>query len=177
MNAPRGVEPTGPNRPCGLALFNSSYSGGLSPFERCLKTPARGSCPDASLKERLRRNGSPCIRCHTTFLPVAMAAGFHPFPFRTRPLSPPAPMVLRGQPRGRVGRRRHKIPTAPEDSTPPGPFLCLARVARRLAASERRTRWSAHLGVSRIILRYAILRRAPHRLSGYLLIHNMWEPF
>jgi len=33
------------------------------------------------------------------------------------------------------------------------------------------------LGVSRIILRYAILRRAPHRLSGYLLIHNMWEPF
>ena len=35
-----------------------------------------------------------------------MAAGKHPFPFRTRQLSPPAPMVLGGQPPGRVGRRR-----------------------------------------------------------------------
>ena len=25
---------------------------------------------------------------------VAIAAGFHPFPFRTRPLSPPAPTIL-----------------------------------------------------------------------------------
>src|SRR3954469_4467582 len=38
--------------------------------------------------------------------PVAMAAGTHPFPFRTRQLSPPAPMVLGGRPPGRVGRRR-----------------------------------------------------------------------
>ena len=35
-----------------------------------------------------------------------MAAGSHPFPFRTRKLSPPAPMVLGGRPPGRVGRRR-----------------------------------------------------------------------
>ena len=35
-----------------------------------------------------------------------MAAGSHPFPFRTRQLSPPAPMVLGGRPPGRVGRRR-----------------------------------------------------------------------
>lgn len=28
------------------------------------------------------------------FIPVTMAEGSHPFPFRTRPLSPPAPMVL-----------------------------------------------------------------------------------
>ena len=35
-----------------------------------------------------------------------MAAGKHPFPFRTRKLSPPAPMVLGGRPPGRVGRRR-----------------------------------------------------------------------
>jgi len=27
---------------------------------------------------------------------VTMAEGSHPFPFRTRPLSPPAPMVLPG---------------------------------------------------------------------------------
>ena len=38
--------------------------------------------------------------------PVAIAAGKHPYPFRTRQLSPPAPMVLGGRPPGRVGRRR-----------------------------------------------------------------------
>src|SRR3954454_22672317 len=37
---------------------------------------------------------------------VAIAVGPHPFPFRTRKLSPPAPMVLGGRPPGRVGRRR-----------------------------------------------------------------------
>src|SRR6266540_322219 len=35
-----------------------------------------------------------------------MAEGKHPVPFRTRKLSPPAPMVLPGKPGGRVGRRR-----------------------------------------------------------------------
>ena len=35
-----------------------------------------------------------------------MAEGPHPFPSRTRPLSPPAPMVLPGRPGGRVGRCR-----------------------------------------------------------------------
>jgi hypothetical protein len=38
--------------------------------------------------------------------PVAIAAESHPFPSRTRKLSPPAPMVLGGKPPGRVGRRR-----------------------------------------------------------------------
>src|SRR5436190_22546241 len=37
---------------------------------------------------------------------AAIAAGVHLFPFRTEKLSPPAPMVLGGQPPGRVGRRR-----------------------------------------------------------------------
>src|SRR5512134_1831612 len=41
-----------------------------------------------------------------SFIPVTMAEGPHPFPFRTRPLSPPAPMVLSGRPGGRVGRCR-----------------------------------------------------------------------
>ena len=36
-----------------------------------------------------------------------MAAGIHPFPSRTRQLSPPAPMVLGGRLPGRVGRRRN----------------------------------------------------------------------
>ena len=37
---------------------------------------------------------------------VAIAAGSHPFPFRTRKLSLPAPMVLGDRSPGRVGRRR-----------------------------------------------------------------------
>src|SRR5207253_10300244 len=40
---------------------------------------------------------------------VTMAEGRHPFPFRTRKLSPPAPMVLSGQPGGRVGRCRASL--------------------------------------------------------------------
>src|ERR1700684_2753 len=35
--------------------------------------------------------------------PAAIAEGSHPFPSRTRKLSPPAPMVLHGKPCGRVG--------------------------------------------------------------------------
>ncbi len=35
---------------------------------------------------------------------VTMAEGKHPDPYRTRQLSPQAPMVLRGGTRGRVGR-------------------------------------------------------------------------
>ena len=35
---------------------------------------------------------------------VAMAEGKHPFPYRTRKLSPPAPMVLGAVAPGRVGR-------------------------------------------------------------------------
>ena len=42
-----------------------------------------------------------------------MAAGSHPFPFRTRKLSPPAPMVLGGRLPGRVGRRRISLARAP----------------------------------------------------------------
>ena len=34
-----------------------------------------------------------------------MAEGKHPFPSRTRQLSPPAPMILAGQLVGKVGRR------------------------------------------------------------------------
>src|SRR5687768_3578730 len=44
-----------------------------------------------------------------------MAAGPHPFPSRTRQLSPPAPMVLGGRPPGRVGRRRNKSLEGPAE--------------------------------------------------------------
>ena len=41
---------------------------------------------------------------------VAIAEGFHTYPSRTRPLSPPAPMVLGPQGPGRVGRRQAQEP-------------------------------------------------------------------
>ena len=38
-----------------------------------------------------------------------LTAGVHPFPSRTRKLSPAGPMVLHAKVCGRVGRCRHKI--------------------------------------------------------------------
>src|SRR5579875_4103955 len=42
-----------------------------------------------------------------------MAEEKHPFPSRTRPCPPPAPMILGGQPPGRVGRRRSTLTSSP----------------------------------------------------------------
>src|SRR6184192_4064075 len=47
-----------------------------------------------------------CRKAGGTTVSVAMAEGRHPVPFRTRKLSPPAPMVLPWRRGGRVGRRR-----------------------------------------------------------------------
>src|SRR5690606_37090986 len=46
------------------------------------------------------------ILLYNSYRLVAMAEGNHTFPSRTRPLSPPAPMVLGPQGPGRVGRRQ-----------------------------------------------------------------------
>ena len=54
--------------------------------------------------------------------PVAISEGSHPFPSRTRKLSPPEPMVLRGKPRGRVGRCRILCPRSSSEGW--GLFLC-----------------------------------------------------
>ena len=54
------------------------------------------------VKRRSLHQGSPARQQ----VSVAIAAGSHPFPFRTRKLSPPAPMVLGWRRPGRVGRRR-----------------------------------------------------------------------
>ena len=77
------IQPTGTNRP--RAWFSSCS---------CSLYSAQG----ASLFHRF---------------PVVMAVGKHPFPYRTRQLSPPAPMVLGGEPPGRVGRRRDSLAEAP----------------------------------------------------------------
>src|SRR5437764_15488146 len=41
--------------------------------------------------------------------PVVIEQRSHPFPFRTRQLSSASPMILRGQLRGKVGRRRDNM--------------------------------------------------------------------
>ena len=51
-------------------------------------------------------------------VPVAMAEGIHPFPSRTRPCPPSAPMVPGGQPPGRVGRRRSVFRKGPQEARP-----------------------------------------------------------
>src|SRR4051812_4526010 len=70
--------------------------------------------------------------------PVAMAAVSHPFPSRTRQLSPPAPMVLGGRPPGRVGRRRisHAKRPLPQRQG----ALVVFRPAGRIACYGRGTR-------------------------------------
>ena len=65
-----------------------------------------------------------------------MAAGKRPVPFRTRKLSPPAPMVLLPGGSGRVGYRRpnnftqHTRRTNTDGAA--GALLCLARTGLRV---------------------------------------------
>ena len=63
--------------------------------------------------------------------PVVIGAGSHPFPFRTRKLSLPPPMVLRAQVRGRVGRCR-EYSSKPASCNARGGLFHLAAIANRL---------------------------------------------
>ena len=104
MEARQRVELTGTNKPRGLALSFLRICGG-----------SRGSSPWASTVGPVMCSRSLCGSRdavgpvgprHLHRVTAVMAKGKHPVPFRTRKLSSSAPMVLRGGPRGRVGRRR-----------------------------------------------------------------------
>src|ERR1700743_1964396 len=69
-----------------------------------------------------------------------IAKGRHLFPFRTEQLSLSAPMVLGGQPPGRVGRRRFFIERT--DSEPPA-RAALCRSRPRPACVRTSPRYSA----------------------------------
>jgi hypothetical protein len=58
------------------------------------------------LVRRLRPSKCWKLCLHSFQSSVVEAVGKHPFPFRTRKLSPPAPMVVRSNTLARVGRRR-----------------------------------------------------------------------
>ena len=62
--------------------------------------------------------------------PVAIAEGQHPFPFRTRSLSPPAPMVLSWSRDGRVGRCRDFFCSRPQSRASSAPCATALRPAR-----------------------------------------------
>jgi hypothetical protein len=88
------IQPTGTNRP--RAWRPTRARARFGTLRGCGNAASRVALP-VNTGGRARRSAR---------FPVAMAAGKHPFPFRTRQLSPPAPMVLGGRPPGRVGRRR-----------------------------------------------------------------------
>src|SRR4051812_30469522 len=77
--------------------------------------PSRGI--DQPVDQPPRWVGGPVV--HLDSVSAAIATGKRPAPFRTRKLSPSAPMVLPGRPGGRVGRRRTSIPGW--RSSTPGP--------------------------------------------------------
>jgi hypothetical protein len=77
--------------------------------------------PATSLEFRLG------VAVRIKFLAV-MAAGFHPFPSRTRQLSPPAPMVVGPQGPSRVGRRQIIRPKSPPIARSSGLFAFQCRV-------------------------------------------------
>ena len=60
-----------------------------------------------------------------------MPEGVHPFPYRTRQLSPPGPTILPGQPGGKIGRRQDYIYQSHPSKgwlwfcTPPGKFTSI----------------------------------------------------
>src|SRR4030095_3064429 len=70
-----------------------------------------------------------------------MAEGRRPVPFRTRKLSLPAPMVLRGGPRGRVGRRRTFFARGAARVTGPAPLVGMPGGRFRRVALNRRPRY------------------------------------
>src|SRR6187200_2835400 len=76
--------------------------------------------------------------------PVVIAAGVHLFPFRTEQLSPPAPMVLGGQPPGRVGRRRLLGQRAAEKR--PFAFHAARNLSRQSGSSSRSRRTRSATG-------------------------------
>jgi hypothetical protein len=110
------VKPSRTKGPCGLT---GSSAPGLS--GHILYGSLGMHC---STDDTLSLSPHPCLLADdcrrfagntTNWWPAAIARGIHPFPSRTRPLSPAARMVLPGQPGGRVRRCR------PQSMNPPGP--------------------------------------------------------
>jgi hypothetical protein len=105
--APGEVQVVTYNHPSPLRCLSAS-SDGTPSSDRSACSLNEPSCHRArSLLTcaRDRRHSRPCFALRQFFL-ATIPERSHPFPSRTRKLSSPGPMVLQGQPCGRVGRRR-----------------------------------------------------------------------
>src|SRR3954462_4653196 len=96
MEAPQGVELTGTNRPSDL---NTPTPRGW--VKNLLRL--RSLCGSRNTTGNRRIHPAQRVLLSVS---VVIAVGKHPVPFRTRKLSPPAPMVLHRRRCGRVGHRR-----------------------------------------------------------------------
>src|SRR5690606_34920403 len=78
-----------------------------------------------------------------------MERGKHPFPSRTRKLSPSSPMVLHGRPCGRVGRCRSQFRIPPRRMHTVSPPRALEALGGSFFSRPARTSWGNGTGGSR----------------------------
>ena len=93
-----------------------------------------------------------CLEKRKQF-PVAMAKGFHLFPYRTQKLSPSAPKVLGWTRPGRIGRRRIPLERHSHECLS---FLCLIRWSYRRG---KRSAWRFSGGKSFLSIQYRLAVR------------------
>ena len=130
MQARQRVQLTRTNRPCGLTSISRPLSPTVPGFEFLVpgeQPPPQGGLlpgtrspePDTVVPSLPEPLGPSCPKRPfiPSVIPVTIAGGSHRFPFRTPPLSLPAPMVLPGFPGGRVGRCRNDPVDEADDSS------------------------------------------------------------
>ena len=118
-----------------IPLLRSPYSLPLSSSRLRVFTQPH-AIPDVSRRLAPVGRHDVCCRIVLENSLATRASGPHSFPFRTRSLSPTAPMVLRPRGRGRVGRRRHLLTKSP--ITVCGRGLCCFRKYSRKRPTVRR---------------------------------------
>src|SRR4051794_27880714 len=111
MEAPQGVELTGTNRPSDLNTPTPLNRWWVKNLLRL-----RSLCGSRNTTGNNRIHPAQRVLLSVS---VVIAVGKHPVPFRTRKLSPPAPMVLHRRRCGRVGHRRTQTYTGKRRRTHP----------------------------------------------------------
>jgi hypothetical protein len=117
-----------------------------TPFASKLSPPSRLFCLDAAREAGVQR-----LKSMSQEIPVTMAEGPHPFPFRTRPLSPPAPMILHTS--GKVGCRRVKFQESRIGRNTYTAFLFLLWYAFHAMKPKADIYWRKALLAARILVR------------------------
>jgi len=130
VEAPQGVQLTGTNRPrtyhknATRPLCNSGDTTTPAVVASPTPHPSLGHPRERSWRagESNKRPLVPTVEKQLHNVTAVIAKGKRPVPFRTRKLSPSAPMVLHPPGCGRVGRRRTHIPQKGRNHTRFLPF-------------------------------------------------------